>query len=195
MAGLMGINPTAPLTKINGDQYGYQNPNANQVGPNMGGPMGKNNPLPGQNYYAGAASDLANEQAGRGTGFYSDKMNYGVGDQPLQAQHSNDPMVQALQGQYSGQLDNQVNAIRHQNENAAVTAGSNEQSQAMNEKSQIYQNEVKNFNEQYAYEMKRQNLYNQWRRAKDQAEAGLYGAIFSGVGGIAGGVLGGGAKG
>lgn len=160
--------------------------------------LSKENPLPGQNYHPKELEDLNYEQLGRGEDFYSGHANEGVGEGMLSPDHSKDPMVQALQGGYNGYDQQQkadAQAVKTRNELNATMQKSEAEGRAASQLSSQYQNEIQNFNEQYAYQIKRQAMLNQWHIAKQRAEAGIYGAIFSGVGSFAGSMLGGGGGG
>jgi hypothetical protein len=157
--------------------------------------LSKENPLPGQNYHPEEMAQLNTEQLGRGEDFYSGHLNEGVGEGMLATDHSNDPMVQALQGGYNGYQSQQKEdseAVKTRNSLNAPMMKADADTKAAGQLGAQYQNEVSNFNEQYAYQMKRHAMLNQWKVAKARAEAGMYGAIFSGIGAAGGAFLGGG---
>lgn len=157
--------------------------------------LSKENPLPGQNYFPDEIANLNKEQLGRGEDFYTDHQNYGVGEGMLAPDNSQDPMVQALQGGYNGYDQQQkadAQAVKTRNELNAPMMKSEAEGKAAAQLGTQYQKEVQNFNEQYAYQLKRHAMLNQWKIAKARAQAGLYGAIFSGIGAAAGSYFGGG---
>lgn len=166
---------------------------ATSVTPDLDNPLSRNNALPGQHYHPDEVNDLANEQLGRGTDYYSSHLNYGVGDTGLIG-GSDDPMLKALQGNYDSQVDDNTMGLKRRAEAKAPVMKAEADAKASSELSQTYQKEQQNFAEQYAFQLKRKAMYNQWVLAKKKAETDLLGAIFGGIGSVAGAVLGGGKK-
>lgn len=169
------------------------NPN-NMLPKDMTKELSRENPLPGQNYYDPSAEELTKDQMGRDANFFTENLNYGVGKGGLSADYSNDPMVQALQGGWETERNTSAEATKERNSLNAPMMESEQKGKAAAESGAMYQNEVQNFQEQYAYQMKRQAMLNQWKIAKARAEAGLYGAMFSGVAAVGGALLGGGSS-
>ncbi len=154
--------------------------------------LSRENPLPGQNYFDPKAEELASEQMGRGADFFTGNLNYGIGKPGLSADNSTDPMVRALNQGWDSEYNTGAEATKTRNELTAPMRESEQKGRAAAQSGAMYQNEVQNFQEQYAFQLKRQAMLNQWKIAKARAEAGLYGAIFSGVGAAGGAILGGG---
>lgn len=155
--------------------------------------LGQNNALPGQSYYDPSVSQIEAGQQKLGANAEG-LLNYGL-DQPGAAVpatlKSNDPMVTALSQRYTTSNANNTASLKAGNAAQAPVTNSSEQGAAASEANQVYQNQVSNFNQQYAYEMQRQNLYSQWQLAQSQATAGILGSIFSGIGAVGGAIIGG----
>lgn len=168
------------------------NPFANT---NLNAPLSQSNALPGQNYFSSAVDNtLIPSQLSRGASFYSGSLNYGGGNSGIaepNTVNSSDPMAAALANRYQGTVDNAKNAITTSNNVNAPVMASNNLSTVGNELNAEYQNQVQNFAQQYQFETQRQNLYNQYQTAQTQAQQGLLGSIFSGIGAVVGAVGGG----
>lgn len=178
--------PTVPIQNTN-------NPFANT---NLSQPLGSGNALPGQNYFSPSTQGLISQQESQANpGFFESTLNRGIGgNQGIAAPNtvnSSDPMAEALANRYGAQTQQAQQALTTQNDVNAPVQASAEQSTVENELGAEYQNQVNNFNQQYQFEIQRQQLLNQWQTAQNQAQAGIFGAIFSGIGALGGGALGG----
>ena len=161
------------------------------TGPNPDKTLGKSNPLPGQNYLPQNFSDLYNSQLTRTPDWYASTLNYGVGQPnvPFNAEGSgqagsNDPMLAAIQGQAQRNYGNASRSLQVQNAAAAAPMASAEETVAAKEMGAEYANDVQNFNQQYQYELQRQNLFNEYNTAVNQTTAQVMGQIFQGVGAL-----------
>lgn len=177
--------PKVPLVNVRG---------ANSTNPmdktDFSKDLSRDNPLPGQSYFdPSIEGSLIPEQAGHDKNYFTDTLNYGLntaGAATPGTVDSNDPMVKALSGRYADQSQNSLQQMKGQNEASAPVMESSEAAKASQELAAVHQNEVQNFNAQYAFQMKRYNLMKQWQAAKSQAEAGLFGSIFGGLGAVGG---------
>lgn len=172
-------------------QTPIQNTNTAWTNTNLSQPLGPGNALPGQNYFSPSTQGLISQQESQANpGFYESTLNQGIGgNQGIAAPNtvnSSDPMAQALASRYGAQTQQAQQAIKTQNDVNAPVQASAEQSTVENELGAEYQNQVNNFNQQYQFEIQRQNLMNQWQTAQNQAQAGIFGSLFSGVGSAAG---------
>lgn len=157
--------------------------------------LSRENPLPGQNYFDKTIdSDLIPQQQNRD---FEGILNHGVGDSQLGGAGGmgfgggDDPMVKALTSRYDDQSKNAVKTITDKNAANAPAMKSGEQSTISQELSAERANDVQNFNAQYAYQLQRHNIYNEWLNANAQATSALQGAMFSGMGALGGAMIGG----
>ena len=171
------------------DRYGNKNPNDRKVTPDFGQPLGRDNALSGQRYYAPVVGELADEQYGRTQESFEKDLNEGL-DNKAFSYGSSDPMADALRNQYDSQFASKANLAREINKTDAVMRRADNQETAVGQKTKIYDNEIKNFNDQYKYTVARKALYNQWKAAKEQAESGFLGALLGGIGTVVGGAAG-----
>lgn len=211
-----GINPTGNLTLAHGGGsqiYGgsagapagpaQHNGGLTMDSTDWNSALGPTNPLPGQHYFdPSVMGKLIPSQLSHDQGYYQNLINGGLtGNQPAApvtgaggpggGVASSDPMVQAIANNTSKNLGLQTNLQAKQGEATAMGMNLTNQSQANQEMSQVYANQVQNFNQQYQYQIQRFNLLNQYQAAQSQAQSSLWGSIFGGIGAIAGGMLGG----
>lgn len=157
--------------------------------------LSRNNPLPGQNYLPTGFSDLSNAKLGETSDWFSQQMNHGLG-QPANnfsttntgQAGSSDPMVQAIQGMAAKNYGSSLTGLQNQNNQAATVANSNQETGAANLMGADYANQVQNFNQQYTYEIQRNNLYNQYITNLNNAQAGVIGSVLGGIAQVAGSV-------
>jgi hypothetical protein len=103
-------------------------------------------------------------------------------------------MAAAINQKYSDESQHSLRGIVSQTKaQAPVMEGANN-AHASAQLGAVYANQVQNFNQQYAFQMQRYNMYKQWETAKAQAENAIWGAIFNGAGNLitsaAGGAIG-----
>lgn len=201
----MGLIPVAPENKYNTPNVGAPstmartmtpNPDAPGPGFNPFNPLSQENPLSWQTYFpkdvydqGRSSSDMVNQAMSRGlegSDYTSKTLNYGAGDkvntnEQMPSQYGS-PMEKALQARSSRQSEQQLANIRAQQGAAIPEMESNEARRAGNMIASIQQNKMQNFKEQYAYQVQRAQIYNQWLTAKSQATAGFLGSIFGTVG-------------
>jgi len=155
-------------------------------GTDLNSQLSQQNHLPGQNYFDPSVnSSLIPAEQQKTAGYYQGALNQNVTPNSVSGPssiNSSDPMVQALSNRYNTQTQTAVNSITGQNNaNAPVLASANE-SAMEGQLGAEYNNQVQNFAQQYAFEINRQTLYNNWQTAQNQAQSGLYGQIFGGIG-------------
>lgn len=190
-----GLLQRAPLIVGPGTS---SDPNASHdtlTGTDWSAPLNRENRLPGQEYFDTSVNDnLIPQQTGHN---FEAQLGYGVGKDDLGGTGGagfaagNDPMAQALSARYEDQASNTVRGVLAGNKERGEVMQSGAENAVSHELAAERQNDVQNFNAQYAYQVQRQNLLNQYQSAKAQAEAGLYGAVFGGIASIGGAVLGG----
>ncbi len=155
--------------------------------------LSQDNPLPGQHYFDKSIdTTLIPQQADRDV---KGILSYGLGEGPdlggNAPLHGDDPMVKALGQRYQTQTDT---ALRGLKQNIDVNAPVNQAKQdttTAGEMAAEYNNQVQNFQQQYAYQVQRYNMYNQYQTALNNASSSLIGAILGGIGSIGGAVVGG----
>jgi len=181
MDAVKGLNETlgGPRTEL----HGYLNKT-----------LSKDNALPGQAYHPKEVADLNAEQLKRGEDFYTDKQNYGIGEPALAQESSNDPMVQALQGNYDKEYKQEAEGLKTRNSMNSTMMQASQRGEAASQLGTQRSNEIQNFNQQYAFQLKRKALYNAQIMAQDKADAAVIGTIFSGGLSLVGNMLGGGKK-
>ncbi len=167
-----------------------ENVNENRETPVEGVNMGRNNPLSGQRYYAKGVYDEAENQYNRGPDYYEKDLNAGL-EAPAFSVGDSNPMSKALEKQYTDRFASDVGLAKKQNALGGFAMEQDQKKEAIAQKTKMYSNEVKNFADQYRYSVARTALYNQWKAAKDQAEAALLGSIFGGIATVAGFAIGG----
>ena len=156
--------------------------------------LGKDNALPGQNYFDDSIEkELIPEHFKRDEGYFSDVFNHGIDPNkggelsvPGLMGDKNDAMVQAIQNRAKEQSGQSLRGITTRNEANAEMAKGTELSKAAQESAAVYQNQVQNFNQQYQYQMQRYQIQQQYKSAQAQAQASLWGSVFGGIGKIAG---------
>lgn len=158
--------------------------------------LSKTNALPGQNYYDDSVNSLIDQQNGRTAQSNADQLNHGIN--PNQGEFSspqglpgqqNDSMIQAINKRAEGQSAQSLRGIQTQNEHAAKLQEAEDKGSVVKEVQAKYQNEVQNFQQQYAYQMQRYQIHQQYQAAQAQAQASLYGSIFGGIGKLGGAAI------
>lgn len=146
--------------------------------------LGPQNHLAGQRYFDPSVNDLAMRQVERD---HQGDLNYGLDNLQLPgADYGGDMMAKAIQNKYAGQTDDALSGIRKENEITAKGLRSDEDAKASQELTAVYQKQVQNANEQYAFQRAREKIYNEWNIKRQQAEANLMGQIFGGGSSAAG---------
>ncbi len=161
---------------VSPQETNYVNPNQGQRTPGEGD-LGRDNPLPTQQYFPQATAGLIQDQMGRDSSFYEKNLNHGLDNTGLMLTGSTDPMAKALEGQFAGNVNTAKESLKTQNRLGAPLMASKEQTGAVGHEAERHQNEVQNFNEQFQYQVQRQNMYNQWKAQKDRQEASILGKI------------------
>lgn len=149
--------------------------------PRLDEDLSRSNALPGQAYHPEGLYDLNRDQINRDSNFFTERQNYGVGEGSLGADYTNDPMVQALNAGWDDTYNTAAQGIKTRNEMDSAAMESSQKTKAAEQAGAQYQNEVKNFQEQYAFQLRRHALLNQYKLAKKRAEAAAMGQIFGGV--------------
>lgn len=182
------VRSTGPLITSGGHD--------NLSGTDFSKDLSKTNPLPGQNYFDPSVdTTLIPQQQGRD---YEGLLNHGVGHDDIGGTGGagfaggDDAMAKALGSRYEDQTKNAIKTVTDKNAATALTDESGNEATISHELAAERQNDVQNFNAQYAYQIQRQNLFNQWETAKQQAQSAVFGAVFGGLGKLGGAVLGGG---
>lgn len=190
----MTTTPTADPNKVvNSGPLIQTGAPTSMAGVNLSGALSKNNPLPGQNYFDPSVdSRLIPEQQNRD---FKGLLNYGVGKDDVGGTggagfaSGTDAMATALSNRYQGQAKTAIQSVTDKNAATALTDASGNEATISKELAAERSNDVQNFNAQYAYQVQRQNLYNQWQTAIQQQQSAIYGSIFGGIGKLGGAVV------
>lgn len=158
--------------------------------------LGKDNPLPWQQYYDKGVVDpsnsdsLVSRQLARGEDYYKNTANHGLNDQPMDVampgftggSGRQSPMSEAISRKYQKDVSGKLRGMQTQNEANAPLQRSKALSQAEHVMTSAQQLENKNFQDQYAFQMQRWNLQQQHNAALEQANRTfLANAIGAGV--------------
>lgn len=175
-------------------QNPYAPPDGSKAATNYGADLSEENALPGQSYYDEKITNgLIGQQMGRDENAYKDLLGYGVSDagSALPGGARSDPMARALQSKAERDTQSSLKGIQTRAESEAGIKESNTQSQVEGEMASIYENKAKNFEQQYAYEIRRHDLLNKWKQAQAQARSNLLSQIAGGIGAVGGAIVGG----
>lgn len=162
--------------------------------------LSKENHLPGQNYFDESIDkELIPAQWGRDANYFGKTLNEGIDPKagngmgliaPQGLGSANDPTIAAINNQQQALTSTALRGITTRNQEQGKVDAANQQNTVAHEAAAEYQTEVANFQQQYAYQMQRYQLKQQYEQAQNQAQASLWGSVFGGIGKIGGAVLG-----
>lgn len=155
-------------------------------------PFGPDNSLPGQQYFNPIIDKDLLPLVGPNANNGLDAQNYGVKDAVIPfalnrngggagALGNNNPMAEALANNYQRDLNSNVNAITNRNAVNAPLVESNNQLRAANMMTAEQQNINQNYLQQYDYQEKRKQLYQEWVNNNQNATYGWISSILGGV--------------
>lgn len=168
-----------------------------------------NNPLPWQTYLPKELVDKGQQISDRANSpdYFKDTVTRGVGQGSFTRGRVDESpstfaadslgsgyggaMSKAIANKYSKDYGSKVGAIKAQTEADAPVMQSQEKSRAADIFGKAQAIAMNNFREQQAYQEKRAQMYNAWKNAQNQAEAGFWGALMGLGGVVAGTALGG----
>lgn len=208
---LGNFNPMKPFNPAPPSQYGPPVPTGAGVG---GAPLFNNSPddpgyltkdlskdnaLPWQKYFDPSVTDtndpnsMASKALARGQDYYTNTAALGVDDAghsiafqstPLTGGGSN-PMSDAISRKYQKDVNSKLTNMQTQREAEAPMQYSKGMSRTAALLGAQQENEMKNFNEQYQFQMNRYNMYNQWRQAQANAQQSYLSSIMGAAGTVA----------
>lgn len=154
-------------------------------------PLSKTNRLKGQNYFDDSIREgLIKSQESRN---YEDILGHGLSDKgefSLQQMalpgEANDPMIKAITAQAEREMSPSLRRITAGVKDAAKMEEGAKQRRIADEEFAVYQNEVQNYMQQYEYQVRKYQMITAYTAAKEQAEAQLWGSIFSAYGSAVG---------
>lgn len=172
--------------------------------------LGQDNPLPWQKY---TPSTLVGTDA-TGGGFVNDTLtrlnspnvlkdtqfknvNYG-GMNPMRRDSLGDPVSAALNNKYASQYDTKIAGLKNEATIKDPVYRSKQYDRAGRVLGAVWQNQVANYKEQVAFQQQREQMWQQWKNAQDQAKASFISAALSFIpviGGAIGKAIGGGGGG
>lgn len=159
--------------------------------------INRDNPLPGQEYYdPSVREELIADQLPREDSFFAGLLNHGLDSgQPAFPMSpglaGNDPMAQALANRAGQSAEKYVGSLRNKNDIDAKNYTAMNREKVSKELGGVYGNEVGNTQEQLAFQDAMYDLRNKYESALEAQRQGILGAIFSGLGSLAGEVTGG----
>ncbi len=161
-------------------------------------PLSKDNRLPGQNYWdPSIENELLPAQSKRDANHYTEAFNAGISQNELGISSpgglpgdDSDPMVAAINKKQENDSESYLRGITTRNEHRATVEATENQNTVAREAAAVYQNEVQNYQQQYAYQLERYRIHEQYKAAQSQAEATLWGSVFGGIGKVGGAALG-----
>lgn len=148
----------------------------------------RSNPLSGQAYFDPRMTPFAEQGLRENESHFEGALSHGL-DNPGLLGSSDDPMIRALEGEYTRRGDAERNLAKSENRFKAKTMASDATKTATQRQEDIYRNELDNWTQQMEYRAKREAIFNQWKAAKERGELDLFNKIFNGIGSFVGQVV------
>lgn len=152
--------------------------------------LGEDNPLPWQKYLPVDAVEMGDEFNRRPESYFTDGMNEGV-DRSDMFEAARSPMEAAIAKKYRSQYGNKLSGLKA----AGAVEGKARYGKEMARAADVYgkqqQIRMQNFKEQYEYQERRRQIYNQWVQAQNAAKGSWLSTVLGGLGTIGGFLLGG----
>lgn len=153
--------------------------------------LSKSNPLPWQKYIdpsiSGDSNDIVNQQLNRNNSDYYDaSFNRGVDFSPPKAAPTGNAMLDAINNKYASQYGTKYSGLALESDTKKPAWQSSQLNRTAGVLGTVQANEMQNFREQFQYQQQRQQLYQQWKSAQDQAKGSFLSSILQiGLGAIA----------